>query len=67
RVKHVEALMQGKLTPEGTYVLQAGPGTDIDTKGNKPQTLYVPQQLAEDLLTYIRSQHSKNRRKRFKL
>ncbi|MGF6398405.1 integrase [Pseudomonas frederiksbergensis] len=67
RVKHVEALMQGLLTPEGTYLLKAGPGTGIDTKGNKPQTLHVPEQLAEDLLTYVRSAYAKNRRKRFQL
>jgi integrase len=67
RVKHVEALMKGGLTPEGTFVLKAGPGTGIDTKGNKPQTLYVPEQLAEDLLTYVRSVYAINRRKRFQL
>ncbi|KPB73347.1 site-specific integrase [Pseudomonas cannabina] len=67
RVKHVEALMQGLRTPKGTYLLKAGPRTGIDTKGNKPQTLHVPEQLAEDLLTYVRSAYAKNRRKRFQL
>ena len=67
RVKHVEALIKGALTSEGTFVLKAGPGTGIDTKGNKPQTLYVPEQLAEDLLTYVRSAYAMNRRKRFQL
>ena len=65
RVKHVEALVQGELEPEGTYILKAGPGTGIDTKNNKPQTLHVPKSLAEDLITFVRSAYSKNRRQRF--
>ena len=65
RVKHVEALVQGELEPEGTYILKAGPGTGIDTKNNKPQTLHVPKALAEDLLTFVRSAYAKSRRQRF--
>lgn len=65
RVKHVEALMQGLFQPEGTYILKAGPGTGIDTKNSKAQTLYVPKDLAEDLLTYVKSPFAKNRRVRF--
>lgn len=65
RVKHVKALMQGLLQPEGTYILKAGPGTGIDTKNNKPHTLYVPKDLAEDLLTFVESPFAKNRRNRF--
>jgi integrase len=67
RVKHVEALMEGVLSAEGTYLLKAGPGTGIDTKNNKPQTLHVPKQLAEDLLIFVRSLYAKKRRKRFQL
>lgn len=67
RVKHVQRLMDGKLQPDGTYVLRAGPGTGIDTKNNKPQILYVPKQLAIDLLTYISSPHAKKRRKGFQV
>lgn len=65
RVKHVEALMSGRLEPEGTYILKAGPGTGIDTKNNKPQTLHVPKDLAEDLLTYVQSVYARSRRQRF--
>lgn len=65
RVKHVQRLMDGKLHPDGTYLLRAGPGTGIDTKNNKPQTLYVPKQLAIDLLTYISSPQAKKRRQGF--
>lgn len=65
RVKHVEALMDGWIQPDGTYLLKAGPKTDIDTKNSKSQTLHVPKQLAEDLLTYVRSPHAKRRREKF--
>jgi len=65
RVKHIEELMKGALQPEGTYILKAGPGTGIDTKNSKPQTLYVPKDLAEDMLTYVRSPFAKGRRNRF--
>lgn len=65
RVKHIQRLMDGKLQSDGTYVLKAGPGTGIDTKNNKPQVLYVPRQLAVDLLTYISSSHAKKRRQGF--
>lgn len=65
RVKHVQRLMDGKLHNDGTYALKAGPGTGIDTKNNKPQILYVPEQLAIDLLTYINSPHAKKRRQGF--
>ncbi|WP_176514799.1 site-specific integrase [Pseudomonas faucium] len=65
RVKHVEALHKGLVQPDGSYLLKAGPGTGIDTKFSKPQSLYVPQQLAQDLLTYVRSSFAKKRRQRF--
>ncbi|RON55923.1 integrase [Pseudomonas frederiksbergensis] len=65
RVKHVEALIKGMLEPEGTYILKAGPGTGIDTKNDKPQTLHVPKDLVEDLLTYVQSAYAKSRRQRF--
>lgn len=67
RVKHVERMMKGAINAEGAYVMKAGPGTGIDTKNNKPQTLYVPKQLAEELLTYVRSEFATKRRARFRL
>lgn len=66
RVKHVEALHKGLIQPDGSYLLKAGPGTGIDTKFSKSQNLYIPQQLAQDLLTYVRSPFAKKRRQRFK-
>lgn len=65
RVKHIKALMDGFLQSDGTYLLKAGPKTDIDTKNSKPQTLCVPKQLAEDLLTYVESPYAKRRRRKF--
>lgn len=65
RVKHIRELMDGKIRPDGTYILKAGPGTGIDTKNDKEQTLYVPKQLAIDLLTYVSSPHAKKRRQGF--
>lgn len=65
RVRHVTKMMDGKIEPEGTYILKAGPGTGIDTKNGKPQTLHVPKDLAEDLLTYVKSSYAKRRRDRF--
>lgn len=65
RAKHIKKLMDGKLQPDGTYVLKAGPGTGIDTKNDKEQTLYVPKQLAIDLLTYVSSPHARKRRQGF--
>ncbi|EKT4503490.1 site-specific integrase [Pseudomonas putida] len=65
RVKHVDSLLKGAVQPDGSYILKAGPGTGIDTKFGRPQTLYIPQQLVEDLLTYVRSPFAKKRRQRF--
>ncbi|EKT4451423.1 site-specific integrase [Pseudomonas putida] len=65
RVKHVEALANGLLQPDGSYLLKAGPGTGIDTKFSKAQNLYIPEQLAQDLLTYVRSPFAKKRREKF--
>ena len=65
RVKHVEALENSKLQSDGSYLLNAGPGTGIDTKNRKSQALYVPKQLAEDLITYVRSPYAKRRRQKF--
>lgn len=65
RVKHVEALENSKPQSNGSYLLNAGPGTGIDTKNSKSQALYVPKQLAEDLIAYVRSPYAKRRRQKF--
>lgn len=65
RLRHVQSLMNGQLQSDGTYILKVGPGTGIDTKNDKEQTLYVPKQLALDLLTYVESPYAKKRRHGF--
>lgn len=62
RVRHLEAFTADKLRSDGTYLLHAGPGTGIDTKFSKDQRLYVPKQLAEDLLLWSASPAAKKRR-----
>lgn len=65
RLKHLRAFSEDKLRRNGTYVLEAGPGTGIDTKNAKSQKLYVPRQLAEDIVVWANSPAAKTRR--FKL
>ncbi|WP_339664676.1 site-specific integrase [uncultured Pseudomonas sp.] len=65
RVRHLEGFTSDKLRSDGTYLLRAGPGTGIDTKFGKDQRLYVPKQLAEDLLLWSASPAAKKRRSIF--
>lgn len=65
RYAHARALERASIRSDGSYVLKAGPGTDIDTKFNKPQTLYVPSQLAEEVVVFANSDISTERRKEF--
>ncbi len=62
RLKHLRAFQEERLLPEGAYALHAGPGTGIDTKNDKAQTLYFPKQLAEELITLSNSPLMKKRR-----
>lgn len=66
RLKHLKGFTEDKLQPEGAYRLHAGPGTGIDTKYDKPQVLYVPKQLAEELVTLAESPRMKTRREKFR-
>ncbi|MEX6503379.1 site-specific integrase [Pseudomonas zhanjiangensis] len=66
RLKHLKCFTEDKLLPEGAYKLHAGPRTGIDTKFDKPQELYVPKQLAEELVTLARSSMMKKRRDKFR-
>lgn len=66
RLKHLKGFTEDKLLPEGAYKLHAGPRTGIDTKFDKPQELYVPKQLAEELVTLARSPMMKKRREKFR-
>ncbi|MFJ5300020.1 site-specific integrase [Pseudomonas sp. NPDC088368] len=55
RLRHLEAFNPSKLLLEGAYKLHAGPGTGMDTKKGVPQILYVPKQLAEEVLVFFKS------------
>lgn len=66
RLKHLEEFAEGRLRNDATYELRAGPRTGIDTKFDKPQTLYFPKQLADELTTLARSPLMKSRRAKFK-
>lgn len=65
RLKNLKRFTEDKLEREGAYKLHAGPGTGIDTKFDKPQVLYVPKQLADELVTLSKSPMMKKRRGKF--
>ncbi len=67
RMKHI-ALLDNKdlLLEDDTYKITAGPGTGIDTKFSRKYSFYVPANLAEDLVTYAKSNAAKKRRDKFK-
>lgn len=66
RLKHLKGFTESKLQPGGDYKLHAGAGTGIDTKYDKPQVLYVPKQLAEELVTLSKSPIMRARREKFR-
>ncbi|KMM87128.1 integrase [Pseudomonas lundensis] len=66
RLRHLKGFTEEKLVPEGAYKLHAGPRTGIDTKFDKAQVLYVPKQLAEELVTLARSPVMRKRREKFR-
>lgn len=66
RMRHLNNFTEDNLLPDGTYRLNAGPGTGIDTKFDKPQDLYIPKQLAEDMIVYANCELAKRRRYKFR-
>ncbi|QLG95548.1 site-specific integrase [Pseudomonas yamanorum] len=62
RLRHLQAFHPSKLLKEGAYKLHAGPGTGVDTKKDVAQVLYIPKQLAEELLIFSQSSVMKGRR-----
>ncbi|NOI55759.1 site-specific integrase [Vibrio crassostreae] len=66
RLGHLENFNSGNLGKDGTYKIKAGPGTGIDTKFGKPQTLYFPKEVADQIITYSKSKKAKDRRAKFK-
>lgn len=67
RMNHLDQLISSGVNKDGTYQLHAGPGTGIDTKFNKKQTLYFPQFLIEQIVVYSKSKKAKIRREKFLL
>lgn len=65
RLRNLKGFTEDKLERECAYKLHAGPRTGIDTKYDKPQVLYVPKQLAEELVTLAKSRMMKKRREKF--
>jgi len=63
RLRHLESFTQANLRSDGTYLINAGPGTGIDTKFDKEQRIYVPKQLADDLKVWASSPLAVKRRK----
>ena len=66
RLKHLEALSPENMLEGRVYRLNVGPGTGVDTKYDKPQTLYVPKPLAESLKIFVRSPLARRRREKFR-
>jgi integrase len=65
RLKNLKAFSEENLGRDGTYKLNAGPYTGIDTKNDKAQVLYVPRQLAEEMVVLANSPMMKRRREKF--
>lgn len=65
RMKHLKLFADQKLLKDSTFKVNAGPGTGIDTKYNKPQALYFPLILAKSILRYANSEKAKRRRQKF--
>lgn len=65
RMKHLEAFCEANLTSDGAYKVYAGPRTGVDTKFDKPQVLYSPKMLADELTILAHSPLMKGRRAKF--
>lgn len=65
RVNTIDQLIATGPGPDGLYKVFAGPGTKIDTKNNKKQTLYLPSQLTEELHVYAHCRQAIERRRKF--
>ena len=65
RMKHLKLFTEENLLNDRTYKVHAGPGTGIDTKFDKPQVLYFPEQLAKQLLIYSKCKKAQQRRGKF--
>lgn len=65
RMKHLKLFSSENILKDKTFLIKAGPGTGIDTKYNKAQSLYFPELLAKQLCRYAFSQKAIKRRNKF--
>ncbi|WP_460044413.1 site-specific integrase [Pseudomonas sp. S2_H01] len=65
RRRHLKFFNSKNLRRDNTYALSVGPGTGIDTKSGKSFLIFVPQKLAERLITWDASPVASNRRRKF--
>tara|TARA_R110002095_G_scaffold216077_2_gene212010 strand:+ start:10826 stop:12277 length:1452 start_codon:yes stop_codon:yes gene_type:complete len=65
RMKHLKEFAPEKRLKDGTYKVNAGPGTSIDTKYDKRQAIYFPHGLADQIRTYAACKKAKLRRDKF--
>lgn len=65
RARHLSQFTDKNLRRDNTYALKCGPGTGIDTKHNKPLTIYIPKGLASRLLVWVKSPTYLRRKKKF--
>lgn len=66
RYKHIQEFVESGPDDKGRYKLFAGPGTSIDTKNGKQQTLFFPKQLVDELWIYANCEEAKARRSKFR-
>lgn len=67
RLGDIKQLISNNLSKDGSYSVNAGPGTNIDTKLNRPIVIKIPEDTVERLKLYASSKVAKLRRNKFKL
>lgn len=65
RLEHIELFKRENLHSDLCYRIQAGHGTQIDTKKDKRLTIVIPEELAEELSIYAYSPAAQKLRKKF--
>ena len=66
RLGDINKLTSTNLSKDGSYSVNAGPGTNIDTKFNRPIVIKIPEDTVERLKLYAASKAAKLRRSKFK-
>lgn len=65
RLKHLSSFKPENLLRNKTYRLHVGPGTGADTKNQKNQVIYVPEELAKRLVIWSSCPTAKKRQGNF--